>query len=51
MTWDGSSSKIAAVRSSARATSPLQISCPAKPKLSFAPVTSEIAIETIVAQS
>src|SRR5213082_1037366 len=49
MTWDGSSSKIAAVRSSARATSPLQISCPENPKLNFAPVSSESPMLAIVA--
>ena len=51
MTWDGSSSKITAVRSRARATNPLQMSCPENPKLNFAPVSSESPMLAIVAQS
>ena len=50
MMCDGSSSKIAVVRSRDRATSPLQISWPLKPKLSFAPVSSDKAMLTMVVQ-
>src|SRR5437867_968823 len=45
MRCDGSSSKIAVVRSRARATRPLQIIWPGKPKLSLSPVSRETALD------